>query len=273
LSTLFVVADFVWPARTCNSQQMPSSAPTAAHTADLIARTHADLNGLAANFYFHPDTIAVGKEHDLDGFRFYVLGRGGVLGNVEAAVVTSAFGWWNPELIEKMWTTAQYKMAPRDAGRLYMTCAQSYGRARLGNVTGLAQFCAAAEAVVHAANPAGLALFAGIAAEPLADDLPARAYQLMVVLRELRGSAHLVAVLAQGLEPRLAHAGKRPDMIKAFGWGEEPIPVTADEQAALAAAESLTDQLVAPAFSVLSQQDAAEFITGLANIKAALIEA
>jgi hypothetical protein len=68
----------------------------------------------------------------------------------------------------------------------------------------LEPFAAAAEKVVLAANPAGLALFAGLAAEPLPEDLPGRAMQLLAVLRELRGSTHLVAVVASGMSPKVA---------------------------------------------------------------------
>lgn len=243
---------------------------TAADTAALMAAACADINTHGSAFYFTPETVTVGKTHGLDGFRFYFLGRGGVLGDVEAPVVTSAFGWWSPELIAKMWNTAKDKMAPRDAGRLYLACAQDHGRARLANVEGLQEFCAGAEQIIGATNPAALALFAGLAAEPLANDLPGRAMQLLATLRELRGSAHIVAVLASGLAPKLAHAIKRPDMVKSFGWGEDPIPVTEAHRAQLEAAEALTDALVAPSFDAVPAADHAAFLAGLANICTAL---
>ena len=63
---------------------------------ELVATTASTVNGLGARFYFDPSTLAKGKELGLDGFRFYVLGRGGVLGDVESAVITSAFGYFNP---------------------------------------------------------------------------------------------------------------------------------------------------------------------------------
>ncbi len=243
---------------------------TASHTTELIASACPDINTLGSAFYFVPETVAVGKEHGLDGFRFYILGRGGVLGDVESPVITSAFGWWAPELIDKMWTSAREKMAPRDAGRLYMKCAHDLGRAKFANVDGLGEFCAAAEAVVLAVDPAAYALFAGTAAEPLADDLAARAMQLLAVLREFRGSAHLVAVLASGLSPKIAHCIKRPDMAKAFGWGEELPSLSDADRTALDAAEALTDRLVAPAYGVLDEGGAKALLAGVANLKAAL---
>ncbi len=206
----------------------------------------------------------------LDGFRFYLLGRGGVLGDVEPAVVASAFGWWNPDLIAKMWNSSREKVAPREAGRRYHECSADLGRAKLAGVEGLDAFNAAAEKVVRAANPAGLALFAGIAAEPLAEDAPGRAMQLVAVLRELRGSAHIVGVMATGLEPRMAHAIKRPDMVKSFGWGEDPIPFTEADRAKLDEAEAITDRIVFPAFAVLSPAEAEALVTGVERIQAAL---
>jgi hypothetical protein len=238
--------------------------------AELVATASPKIGSLGAAFYFAPETVAVGKEHGLDGFRFYILGRGGVLGDAEAPVITSAFGYWNPELITKMWDSGREKMSPRDAGRLYVGCAQDFGRRTFAGVAGLDAYNAAAAKVVAAANPAGLALFAGLAAEPLADDAPARAMQLTAVLREFRGSAHLLAVLASGLEPRLAHAIRRPEMVKTFGWGEDPIPSTAADRACLDASEALTDQLVLPAFSTLSSEEGEALVAGLDGMAATL---
>jgi hypothetical protein len=239
-------------------------------TATLVSTVSPTINLIGAAFYFTPETVAVGKEKGLDGFRFYILGRGGVLGDAEAPVVTSAFGWWNPGLIAKMWNSGREIMAPREAGRLYMSCAHTLGRAKFANVGGLDAFNAAAEKVIAAADPAALSLFAGIAAEPLADDAPARAMQNLAVLRELRGSIHLVAVLSTGLSPKLAHAIKRPDMVKSFGWGDEA-PATTDADAAkLADAEAITDRLIAPAYSVLNDAERDALAAGVAACAAAL---
>jgi hypothetical protein len=66
---------------------------------ELINATSPTIGKAGSAFYFHPSTLARGKEVGLDGFRFYMLGRGGVLGDVESDVVASAFGtstglWW-----------------------------------------------------------------------------------------------------------------------------------------------------------------------------------
>jgi hypothetical protein len=236
-------------------------------TRDFIASTEA-IGTLGALHYFDPDTLAVGKEHNLDGFRFYFLGRGGVLGDVEPAVVGSAFGYWNPALIEKMWSSAKERMAPRDAARLYLSCAHALGRKRFGDIDGLDAFCAAAEQVNDAIDPAALALYAGYRAEPLPDDVAARALHLCVVLREARGSAHLVGVVATGLRPRIAHAIKRPTEGKQFGWDDEPVP-TDEELAQWDEAEELTLRQLEPAFATLDDAGRQAFVAGLDAMSAA----
>ena len=50
---------------------------------DLARETGGPLGQIGQAYYFHPDTLARGKELGLDGFRWYMLGRGGVLGDVE----------------------------------------------------------------------------------------------------------------------------------------------------------------------------------------------
>ncbi|MCC6438067.1 MAG: hypothetical protein IT196_23795 [Acidimicrobiales bacterium] len=236
---------------------------------ELVSAACPKIGSLGAKFYFHPDTVATGKAHNLDGFRFYFLGRGGVLGDVEAPVIKSAFGYFAAPLVAKIWTSAKERMAPREAARLYLQCNADLARKTIADVADLDAFCTAAEAVVAAVEPAGLALFAGVAAEPLPEDLPARALQLVAVLREFRGSAHLLAVVASGLDPAVAHAIKRPDDVGTFGYAEAPTATDAD-RAKLDAAERLTDELVLPAYSVLDAAAATTMVTVLEAMEARL---
>jgi len=236
---------------------------------DLVQAASPKIASLGAAFYFDPATLAKAKGLDLDGFRFYMLGRGGVLGDVEAPVIHSAFGYFNPGLVAKIWNSAKEKMAPRDGGRTYMACAQDYGRTNFGTIEGLDAFCDAAAAIDDAADDAGLALYAGISAEPRCDDLPGRAMQLTAVLRELRGSAHLLAVRASGLDAAVAHAIKRPDDVAMFGWAEAPT-VTDDDRARLDAAEKLTDELVLDAYGAVDEAGAAALMAGLEAMEAAV---
>src|SRR5471032_96904 len=102
--------------------------------AETIADACPKIRDLGWAFYFAPGTLAKGNELGLDGLRFYVIGRGGVLGDVESSVISSAFGYFEPTLVEKMWTSAREKVAPRVAGRAYMECGAAFGRDRLSGV-------------------------------------------------------------------------------------------------------------------------------------------
>ena len=237
---------------------------------ELIATASPVIATVGSGFYFNPGTLSVGKELGLDGFRWYVLGRGGVLGDVDASVIGSAFGYFKPTLVGKLWDSARAIVAPREAGHRYHLCAAEFGRTTFADVAGLAEYCAAAEKVVAAADRDGLTLFAGIAAEPLVDDVAGRAMQLTAVLREFRGSAHLAAVIACGLRARNAHFVKRPNDAKSFGYDEIDVVVGPEDVSKLAAAETITDLIVRPAFSALSATEADALGAGAAALQAAL---
>jgi hypothetical protein len=238
---------------------------------ELVSRACPKIGDLGWAYYFAPGTLAKGESLGLDAFHFYFLGRGGVLGDVEPEVVVSAFGYFNPAVVAQMWNEGKAIMAPREAARAYAACCADLGRARLGGLADLAGFCAAAETVAEAADPVGLSLFAGFRAEPLVDDLPGRALQLLALLREFRGSAHLLAVRASGLDAKTAHFLRRPNDVGMFGWSEDDPPLLGGDQvAALARADALTDSLVRDAYGTLDEAGGRALLAGLDGIEVAL---
>lgn len=228
---------------------------------ETITTIAGPTGSIGAAFYFAPQTVAAGKELGLDGFRFYVLGRAGVLGDVSAAVVSSAFGYFHPSLIEKIYNSAKERIDP-------VTCAQAYfdecgkrGAEIFADVDGLDAYIEAADVVIDTASPAGLPLFAGITGMTCADEAPARAMQKAAILRELRGSAHLCAVLANGLTDAQAHAIKRPGDVATFGWEEAPaVPIDGDER--MDAAEAATNMMLLNAFFPLSEAQSEALVAG-----------
>ncbi|BAN03697.1 hypothetical protein YM304_33830 [Ilumatobacter coccineus YM16-304] len=236
---------------------------------DTITTIAGPTGNIGAAFYFDPKTVAAGKELGLDGFRFYVLGRAGVLGDVSAAVVSSAFGYFHPSLIDKIYNSAKQTIDP-------LTCAQAYfdecgkrGAEHFAGLDGLEAYIEAADVVISAASPAGLPLFAGISGMNCADEPAACAMQKAAVLRELRGSAHLCAVLANGLTDAQAHAIKRPGDVAMFGWEEAPaVPIDGDER--MAAAEEATNTMLLNAFFPLSEAQSEALVAGTRAMAAAL---
>lgn len=229
------------------------------------------IGQLGAAFYFVPETMERGKELGLGGMEFYVLGRGGTMGDCDGSVASAAFGYFNPAYLSKVWGDAKAKCDPHTAGTAHLECCANLGRSKLAGVDGLDTLAAALEKVNDAADPDGLALYAAISSEPLAADLPGRVLQLIAVLREHRGSAHLVALRAVGMPTKLAHAGKRPDMWKMFGYPEDELPTLSDaDTAKLAEAEKITNAIVEPAYAVLSDAERTALVDGLRAVQAAL---
>jgi len=238
---------------------------------DLMTHVCPKINDLGWNHYFTAQTMERGRALGLDGLRFYFLGRGGVLGDVEAGVVHAAFGYFEPGLIETMWTSARAVLDPRAAGREYVACAAAHGRRKLDGVAGLDAYCEAASAVNEAADPTALSLYSAARCEPFVDDAPGRAMQLTALLRELRGSVHLLAVRAVGMSPLAAHTVKRPGDLAMFGWTDADAPEVTDELIEQrAAAEALTDELLRPAFEVLDDAGRQGLVDGIDAIEVAL---
>jgi hypothetical protein len=241
---------------------------------EFVAVACPKISEMGWAFYFAPDTVARAEELGLDAVGFYVLGRGGVLGDVDSTVIASAFGYFNPTLVASMWDAARQILTPRHAGRAYMECCAHFGRKTFADVKGLDAFCQAAGAVNDAADPVGLALYAGISTEPLVDDTAGRAMQLVTVLREFRGSAHLIALRSSGLDAKTAHHIRRPADAAMFGWSEEDAPtITAEDRTTWAIAEQLTDRIVLPAYAVLDEAGREALVSGLVAMESALVSA
>ncbi len=245
-------------------------------TDELMAEVCPKIADLGWAFYFTPETAAVGEKMGLDIVQFYFLGRGGVLGDVEAQVIASAFGYFNPELVTAMWNAGKALADPREAGRAYLRCSADLGREKFAGlselgVCDLGAFVAAADQVNAAADPMALSLYSGASAEPLVEDVEGRAMQLVTVLRELRGSAHLLAIRANGLDGKTAHFIRRPNEAALFGWSEDDPPtITELERSRWDAAETLTNELVRPAYAALDPAAALALVEGLKAIESAL---
>lgn len=194
---------------------------------ECAARIAPTVGDLGARFMLHAETMEAGKEAGFpNGFAYYMAGRGGVLGDVDADVVYAAFMFFNPAVVTKMWKAGTAVAGAASAARSYGESCANWGRVRLAEMEGAGRLAELLSRVVDGADAAGLSLFAGWRAMPLPDDAPARAYQLIHVLRELRGSVHVAAVAAAGLtglEAVLVGDGGSEALAQLHGWpGESP---------------------------------------------------
>ena len=240
-------------------------------TIDTITAIAGPTGDIGASFYFDPATVAAGKKLGLNGFTFYILGRGGALGDVAPAMVSAAFGYFNPDTIAAAWNKASETMAPSAAAQAYWDECGHRGSEKFANIDApvLHAYVEAADVVIDHADLAALPLFAGTAQLACTDDLPGRAMQKAAVLRELRGSVHLIAVLASGLSDAQAHAIKRPGDVAVFGWEQAPV-VPIDGNDRMDAAEALTNTMLERSFFALTSKQADALVAGTEAMHAAL---
>jgi hypothetical protein len=195
-------------------------------------------------------TYGRGAELGFDGADFYLAGRGGVLGDVPAPVVTAALVFFAPEVVEPAWERAGKVMPHAQAAREWAATLHAHAREHDTGQVDWAALATMLGRVVAFAPVAGAPLFAGWRELPEPEDAPALALHRLNALRELRGALHGAAVLTVGLAPVEAIVVRTPKMISRFGWAEAPPdPAPFNERWALA--EARTDRMFGRHFGVL----------------------
>lgn len=230
----------------------------------------APVGDLGGRWMLAPEVLGPCKDAGYpNGFAYYVVGRGGVLGDVDADVIVSAFAFFEPGLVRKLWDTGVGVEGARASARRYGAACADFWAGRLEGFGGNGRLCELAERVIDGADSSGLALFAGWRGEQRPAHLGARAGFVLHLLREMRGSAHIVAVVASGLTPLeavLATSG--PEAGQRFGWSGPfaDVPASAKD-----AAEALTDSIVAQLYSSsLGPAELDEFVALVEAAKAHL---
>jgi len=230
---------------------------------DTVRAVSPQINNIGGRFMLHSDTLAIGTQAGYpNGYAWYVTGRGGVLGDVDADVIVAAFGFFNPQLVRNKWEAGIAVEGARRSGSRYAAACAEWGRQRLHSIDGCERFSELAERVVNSVDVAGLGLFAGWRSEPLPPDAQGRAYQLLHVMREWRGSVHIVAVLGSGMTPLQAvlATDRGSATAKKFGWGENLTNAThlKDQMVGI---ELLTDNLMLSAYeTALNAAERTEFV-------------
>jgi hypothetical protein len=225
------------------------------------ATAHA-IEQLGGAFMLDGPTYARGAEIGYGGLDFYVLGRGGALGDTHGAVVAAAFVFWNPDHVVSTWETGRAVQPPAEAGAEWVSLCGAYGEANLPDLDGLDRLIELADRVVASASPSAAPIFAGWRAigGPAADRPKARAQYLLNALRELRGALHGGAVLAAGLTGQEAVAYRAPHMAGIFGWDPEALPDADTVKERWKIAEAGTDAAFGLALASLDDAERAELV-------------
>ena len=143
---------------------------------DAVQETDHRVHDVGSAFMLHPETMARAGELGYGNpFAFYAVGRGGVLGDVDASVVVAAMGWFEPHMVRPLWEEGIAVAGAREGARQYGGACAAWGRDHLAAVDGVDRLASLAGQLVSGTEVSGLPLFAGWRAEPLVDDAPGRA--------------------------------------------------------------------------------------------------
>ena len=194
-----------------------------------------------------------------DGLAAYAVGRLGVLGDCPVDNVVAAAHFWNPDHLRAKVVAGRAVTAPADGAAVYARICQEWGEERLAGFEGSARLGQLCQKVVESARPHGAPTFVGWRDQTLPDPGPGRTFQLCQTMRELRFGRHSVAVEASGMGPLEAILSGPAGEWNAefFGW-PKPYPdvgALSDQREAI---EAVTDQLHAPDFEVLTDDERAE---------------
>jgi len=220
-----------------------------------------DIGRLGGGFMLSEQAKAASVSAGIGAWAMYMLGRGGVLGDVNPDVVTAAFYFFPPSSVHKGWSKGRAVITPAGATSLFTGACHEWGRQNLADVKDAERLNDLLARVAAAANPAGVPLFAGWRAVPLAVDPPARLAQLSHVLREYRGGVHGLCCVASGLSPLEAVlTGGGEGSARFFGWPEPYADVThlvelRDQ------VETLTDQRAAAPWDALDETEREECVS------------
>ncbi|MGC2167977.1 MAG: hypothetical protein WA580_02625 [Acidimicrobiales bacterium] len=234
----------------------------ASETATLLADP---IQVLGMKFYFDPLTKEHGREHGINVVEFYGLGRAGVLGDVDTQTVIDAFTFFDRSLIDYFWTQAKVKADPVAVAAAHVGAAYAFADKTFGDLDRelLARFSDAARRVSEALDYGVCALVDGYRQYPWPSDPVHGAYLGAIMLRELRGGLHIVAVHDANLDVVAACYLQGPEVFALHGYKETDVPEVSDDlRAQKARAEELTNAAMARALEVLSDEQRLDLVQG-----------
>lgn len=242
-----------------------------ARTLGAVRAAGGPIEQIGANLMLHQETFdrsaANGYAHPFAG---YFVGRGGVLGDAPVEIVDAVFQVFAPEVVKSCWEQGVAVHGARKGAELYAEQIRQWGRDHLKGFPGAGRLAELGEKLITATPNNGLPLFAGWKAMPLPADAPGRAMQILITLRELRGSVHLAAVTAAGISPVESHLlNKGAEYCSMFGW-PEPYPSVEHLKDKREEVEEITNTRVAEIWAAALTPDEAE---ELARLSAAALEA
>jgi hypothetical protein len=202
------------------------------------------------------------------GNDLWIIGRAGVLGDGDADVAAAGLGFLGRPGVRAAWEALPKGLTPRQVAHEYAGLCEAWGTAALAvfDQDRIYRLDELGRRVADAADGALGTVFAGWRVMPQPKEVGARCALTMHVLRELRGGAHIGAVLACGITPLdavlaspAAPPRSGPGWAEHLQWNGPFHPITDRMKAARLDAEALTSRMLIPAFSSLSPAELEEF--------------
>ena len=238
---------------------------------DVVRRTSVPVHDVGTAIYLSSDVFGWAAEWGwTNPFAFYFAGRGGMLGDVSHDVVTSAFGWFEPNAVKAMYSEGSATGGSTEAAVRMAEAHSKWGQKYFSNVEGLDDHVAVLEKLVDGIEGAAIPLFVGWRNATRCDTDAGRAAQLMQMLREWRGGLHLVSTTAAGLSPLEAILTNEGEgQAKFFGWAE-PFPDIESIRSKHIEAEAMTERLCAQTLAqALREPEFGAFETAVSTLRTA----
>ena len=109
----------------------------------VVKATSVPIHDIGTAAYLSPDIAAWAAEWGwANPFAFYFAGRGGMLGDVGADVVTSAFGWFAPSAVQAMYSEGIGVAGATGAAARMAEAHGKWGEKHYGGVEGLDEIVA-----------------------------------------------------------------------------------------------------------------------------------
>lgn len=202
------------------------------------------------------------------GRQFWVVGRAGVLGSCPWQVAAGGLAFHAPEHVEQAWHAVPAGLTHLEVAGHYLGLINAWGERELTpnfEHAKLEVIDSLGRRIIDAAPDALGSVFAGWRAMPRPSDVGARVALTTHILREMRGAAHIDAIIACGISPLDAilastNAPPRtgPEYAARMGF-TGPFRDPEEVRAQRFEAEEVTARILVPYFSALSSSELAEF--------------
>jgi len=243
-----------------------------ASTAEVVRALAAPVGDVGGRWMLDREVLGPSRGFGYPNrYAYYVAGRGGVLGDVDSDVVHAALGFFDPSLVRKMWDAGVVVEGARASAARYGAACAQWGRSRLDGFGASARLADLNRHVIDSVDPVGMPLFAGWRAEPRPDDDAGLAYFTTHLMRELRGGAHIAAVVSTGIAPRDAILTSEGEgTAQQFGW-TPPFPDVSHLIELRAETEAMTDRTMTRFFdTALNADQSTELLDLMLAMKAHL---